>query len=284
MADGGDGLTVGVRQACRHVALVAAAVWFSGPLVWVVLTSVKPAADILAIPPRVWVRPTLEWYTSLWTPEAFLGDLRAYLANSLLVALAATGWSVVAGLMAAYALSRLRFRGKAQLAWGLLLLRMLPPLATAVPLFVLLRHAGAVDTRWGLSAVYAAVNLPFLVWLLKGFLDEVPRELDEAAWIDGCPAWVYLTRVLLPVAAPGVAACAGYSFLIAWNEFPLALLLTARRAATAPVYILNFVTDQGVQWGPLAAAATVLAVPAAVFVLLADRPLRRGLFAGAFKG
>jgi len=276
-------MTVG-RQAWKHVPLAAAALWFAGPLAWVALTSLKPAGDILAVPPRIWFRPTLEWYAALWNPQAFLGDLRGYLANSLVIALASSGWATAAGLTCGFALSRLRFPGRGALAWGLLLLRTLPPVATAVPLFVLLRAVGAVDTHVGLGAVYAAVNLPFLVWLLKGFLDEVPRELDEAAWIDGCPRWLYLTRVLLPLTAPGIAACAGYSFLVSWNEFSLALLLTARRAATAPVYVLNFITDQGVQWGPLAAAATVLTVPAALFVVLADRHLRRGLFGGAFKG
>ncbi|MBI3107325.1 MAG: carbohydrate ABC transporter permease [Candidatus Rokubacteria bacterium] len=254
------------------------------PIVWIVLTSLKPPIDTFAVPPVFLFRPTIESYAQLFGGGRQLSELGLFLRNSLVIAGLSTVWTVVAASLSAYSLARLRFRGRGLLGFLIIATRMLPPIATAIPTFLLLNRLGLLDTHLGLIAVYSAINIPFAVWMLRGYMDDIPIELEEAAAIDGCTRLASLARIVLPLVAPGLAATTVYTFLLAWNEFALALFLTARHAATMPIFILNFVTDDGVQWGPMSAAATVMMALPVLFVLVARRYVVRGLLTGALKG
>lgn len=256
------------------------------PLYWIFTTSLKPPALTFQIPPAFIFTPTLQNYEMLLASGYFaMGlDTLAYVRNSLIVSLASTFLTVVTSALAAYSLSRFRFAGRNAIGLAIIATRMLPPIATVIPLYLLLVWLNLRDTFVGLILAYIAINAPFAIWMLRGFFDEIPKELEEAAWIDGCSASGALRRIVLPLAAPGIAATSVFSFLLAWNDFALAVVLTARETRTLPLIILAFVTEEGIAWGPMMAAATIALLPAVVFVILASRHLARGLTLGAVKG
>ena len=204
--------------------------------------------------------------------------------NSVKVSVAATFITLALGTMAAYAMARFRFLGREPLTYSTLILRTLPPAVLAVPVFVVWTAWGIGDTLSGVVLVYVALNLPFTIWLLYGFIDQLPIELEEAAAIDGCGPFRVFWKIVLPLLKPGLAAAAIFTFRLAWNEFILSFILTNRVTRTLPAAISNYITDTGVEWGKIMAAGLLIALPPLIFAFVAAKQIITGLTAGAVKG
>jgi len=246
------------------------------PAVWLILMSVRPEGSILST--GLVFRPTLANYVKAWTGE-FTGSF----GNSVVASASSTVFSLVIGVPAAYVLARWRFRGRHQMAMWILVTRMAPPIAFTIPFFLAYTWAGLMDTVLGLALIYVTFNLALVIWMMKGFFDAVPRSLEEAAWIDGAGLWGAFLRVTLPLAAPGLAAIAMLCFILSWNDFFFALILTRTQAMTAPVAIVNFMQYAGFEWGKIAAGGVSVMLPVLVFTALMRRYLVSGLTAGGVK-
>jgi len=259
------------------------------PALWIILTAFRPASEINVTPP-VWIprELNLDAFASLFghnTDVAVGVPVESYLFNSLRVALLSCAVSVAIGTMAGYAFSRFEFAGSRFLLLVLLLTRSVPGVALSLPLFLLMRGLGLIDTVQGLAIVYIALNVPFTAWLMDGFFRRIPRELDEAAYLDGAGNWAAFWRVDLPLALPGLGAAAVFAFLASWNEFQIASFLTKTPAAkTFPVGLFDFTTQFTVDWRGMAAMSVLMMIPAIVFVILTQRSMARGLTFGAVKG
>lgn len=206
-------------------------------------------------------------------------DAAAYVAMWL-----ASIVSTLAGVPAAYGFARLKTRGMERLSLWILSNRMLPPIAVVIPLYLLLGQLGMLDTRIGLIIIYSAFNLPYVVWTMISFFEEIPIELDEAAALDGSTILGTLCRIMVPIAAPGIIATAIFAFILCWSEFLFAVIFTSSTAQTLPVAIASFVTDRGIEWGKMSAAGSVLIVPLTVLFYSIQRFLIRGLSFGAIAG
>ena len=264
----------------HYVMLVALAVLCIAPIVVIFATSLRQQVHIFAEPLNFIFTPTLENYRAVLQEEKF----DRYLMNSLFVGIVSTVVTLVLGCMAAYGLARFRFRGRRTVAYTTLLLRTVPLAVLAIPVFMIWNQWNLVNSLWGLVLLYVAVNLPFSIWLLYGFVLQVPIELEEAAAIDGCGPVKVFVKVLLPLMAPGLAAASIFTFRIAWNEFILALVLTDRHTRTLPVAASLFISDIGVDWGKVMAMGSLIAIPPLVFTFVAARQIITGLTAGAVKG
>lgn len=259
------------------------------PALWIVLTAFRPNLEVNANPP-IWIPQTitLEAFESLFglNPEIAAGvPVGNYLFNSLTVALLATALSVPIGTAAGYAFSRFDFVGSRVLLLILLLTRAVPGIALGLPLFLLMRTAGLVDTIHGLALVYMALNIPFTAWLMDGFFRRIPRELDDAAYVDGASHWQTFWKIDLPLALPGLGAAAVFAFLAAWNEYQIASVLTKTPASkTFPVGLFDFTSQFTVDWRGMAAMSVLMMIPAILFVLAMQRSLTKGLTFGAVKG
>jgi multiple sugar transport system permease protein len=264
----------------HYLVLLLMCFFLLAPIFIMFQTSFKVETQIFSVPP-VWVfSPTIQNYTDVLVMDRF----SRYLTNSLIVGVVSTFFTLTFGGMAAYALVRFKFMGKGVISITTLLLRMLPPAVLAVPVFVIWSDWNLLDKRTGLILVYVAMNLPFTIWILYGFIAQVPKELEEAAVIDGCNPYQVFFRVVLPLIRPGLAAAAIFTFRIAWNEFILSLVLTNRFTRTLPVATSLFLTDHGIQWGKIMAMGTLIALPPLIFTFIAARQIITGLTAGAVKG
>ncbi|MCX6043761.1 MAG: carbohydrate ABC transporter permease [Chloroflexi bacterium] len=261
---------------------VVAAVWifYFFPIYWMVTASFKTRVDIFAIPPKWFFIPTLQYYLQSFSNPEFLKAVQ----NSLLITGATVVLSLFLGGWAAYAFARLRFKGSTALSFSLIIARMMPPIVFIVPLFLMLNMLKLRNTYTGLILIFTTFNLPFTVWMLKSFFEEVPIELEEAAWIDGASRLQALGRIILPLIAPGLAATAVFAALLAWNEFLFALLLGGPDTTTLPVYLSSFIGERDVEWGAIMATAVLTVVPPTILVMLVQRNLIKGLTLGAVKG
>ena len=250
------------------------------PVVLMVVTSLKTEAQIFDTRWSWWFVPTMDNYRAVIDD----GHIDRHLLNSLKVSAASTLITLMLGTMCAYAMARFRFLGREPLGYSTLILRTLPPAVLAVPVFVLWSAWGIADTLSGVVLVYVALNLPFTIWLLYGFIDQLPIELAEAAAIDGCGPFRVFWRIVLPLIKPGLAAAAIFTFRLAWNEFILSFILTNRVTRTLPASISNYITDTGVEWGKIMAAGVLIALPPLIFTFVAARQIITGLTAGAVKG
>ncbi len=268
----------------KYLFLGMCAVFFLFPLYWLAVTAIKSQAEMFAMPPV--------WWPAHFTLEHFRGilfdtSLGRLTWNSVVVAGGSTVLSLVAGTMGAYSLSRFRLPWQLNhhLSFWILSTRMFPPIVSIMPLFLIFRSVNLVDSRLALVLAYSVFNLPFVVWMMKGFFDELPRELEESAMIDGDTPFGAFRRIILPLVRPGLAATAVFCLIVAWNEFLFALVLTQTNAAlTLPVGIANQVTQYEIRWGAMSAAGVLAAIPLFVFALLVQRHLVRGLSYGAVKG
>lgn len=282
---------MGARQRRRlritiiYTVLIIGALVNVFPLFWTFLTSIKPPMQAFALPPAVFFTPTLESYKMLFTgQQAMAFDMRLLARNSLIIALSATVLTIASSCLAAYSLSRFYFRGRKLIAFTIIATRMLPPIATVVPLFLLMNRLGLMDSHIALIMAYTAINIPFAVWMLRGFMDEIPIDLEDAAMVDGCSRIKALFQIVFPLILPGLAATSVFAFLLAWNDFALALILTSREAKTLPLIVTSFITEEGILWGPMAAASSLILLPPVLFVVFAQRHLAKGLTMGAVKG
>ena len=264
----------------HYSMLVILALLCLAPIVVIFATSLRQQVQIFSEPLNFLFAPTLENYRAVLQED----KLEVYLGNSLFVGVISTLITLVIGCMAAYGLARFRFTGRTTLAYTTLLLRTVPLAVLAIPVCVIWNQWNLVNSLWGLILLYVAVNLPFTIWLLYGFVLQVPIELEEAAAIDGCSPLRIFTSVFLPLMAPGLAAASIFTFRIAWNEFILALVLTDRHTRTLPVAASLFITDMGVDWGKVMAMGSLIAIPPLIFTFVAARQIIGGLTAGAVKG
>ena len=267
--------------------------YFAFPACWMLLMSFKTRLEATAFPP-VWLfHPTLIHYKGIFSTSTLsqlsgdsgLGTQIPYLINSIIVAVCTTVLTLAFGTPAAYAFSGFRFRGDRLLAFAVLAIRFLPPISYLVPIYLLASRTGLLDTHLILILVYTVINLPFIIWMLIGFFKDLPGEIREAARIDGCTEWGAFYRVLMPLVAPGVAATAIFAFMLAWNDFMIAYILTESGARTMPVALTRYISSEaGTYWGELSAGSIVTILPMLVFTMFAQRRLVRGLVVGAVKG
>ena len=262
-----------------HSVLILASLVVVLPLLWILRTALVRRVDAYQIPPK-WISgfTTVNFETIFGT-----GGFGRFAANSLLIALATTLLAVVLGGPAAYAIARFR-TGGTPMRLGILVGQMFPPIVLVLPIFVLLSELDLRDTRTALVLTYLSFNLAFVIWVLAGFFESLPRDSEDAALIDGCTRLQAFRRVILPVALPGLFAAAILSFILSWTEFLFALVLTGNDSRTLPVAIAALATRQGVSIGAVCAAVTVLIVPTTIMALLIRRFLVRGLTLGGVKG
>ncbi|MFE0756781.1 carbohydrate ABC transporter permease [Inquilinus sp. NPDC058860] len=252
------------------------------PVLWALLTSLKPESDIVTatiqyIPARV----TFENYVAIWTRSNF----PTLIVNSAVVTLTTVAICVVIGTLASYAVARYRFRGRRELMLFYLVVRMFPAVMIIVPLFILMRSVGLLDSRLGLALAYTTFLLPVFIWMMKGFFDAVPSELEDAARIDGASRIGAMLRIVLPLVAGGLVATAVFVAIGAWNEFLFALMLTTSTGSrTWPVGLQLMVGEFQLPWGALSAGGIISIVPVVVLFAIVQRAMVRGLTAGAVKG
>jgi sorbitol/mannitol transport system permease protein len=257
--------------------------WFAGiifffPVFWMVLTSFKPESAAYTSPPKFIFHPTLDEYR-----QVFSAGMGPYLANSATATVVSVALVLLLATPAAYALSIRPVRKWRDALFFFISTKMLPVVAAIVPIFLAVRDIGALDSLPTLIVLYTAMNLPIAVWMMRSFFLEVPREMLEAARLDGADLRRELTEVVLPVVAPGLVATALICSIFSWNEFFFALNLTSIRAATMPVFLVGFVTSEGLYFAKLAAAATLASAPVLLVGWIAQRQLVRGLSMGAIK-
>lgn len=252
------------------------------PLLWGISTSLKNKNEIYAFPP-VWIPDeiTFKNYISILNNGALFNSF----LNTLIVALSTTMIALVVGVLGAYGFSRYRFPGRNTLLWSILFTKIFPRVVVIVPFFVTLRNLELINTYPGLILVYLMALFPVAIWLIKGFFDNIPKEIEEAAIIDGCSIPQLLWYVIIPISKPALVAVAMYSFIIAWNEFLFALVFTSglsRRPLS--VALAFFIDDVGIQWGELMAASVIMSIPAVLVFTFSQKLLVRGLSDGAVKG
>lgn len=250
------------------------------PVIWMLNNSFKTDEEIFKMPP-IWF-PTIKWenYQAIFEGRPFI----KYTLNSLIVALSVTVICVGLGTPAAYGFSRFQFRGN-KLMFGLILAsRLVPPISFIVPFAIIFSYLKIIDTLAALIIAYIFFNLPFVIWILSGFFESIPQELDEAARIDGCNNISAFWRVILPLTLPGIIASAIMAFLLSWNEFMFALVLTRLGAKTLPIGMYDFFADGFIRWNWLSAATMYSMVPAIIFVVFFQKHLITGMLAGAVKG
>jgi multiple sugar transport system permease protein len=301
-------------QAVRASVVIMLAALTLIPVVWMSMTAFKSRADAVASPPKVVFDPTMEGFISLltkrrqlndeqiaeykqrddlsWYDEVMLergqaiigqSDYVKRLRNSLIIAGTSTILSVGLGLLAAYAFSRFNIPGEGDLLFFILSTRMLPPVVVTIPIFLMYRETGLYDTYPGIILLYTAFNLSFSVWLLKGFIDEIPREYEEAALVDGYTRLQAFVKVVLPQAVTGIAATTVFCLIFAWNEYAFALMLTADKARTAPPSIPSVLGTGGIEWAAIAAGSLGFLIPVVLVTFALRRYLLRGVTFGAIR-
>src|SRR5215207_3697616 len=301
------------------VAVILITLIFLSPIYWITSTAFKPLLLSTTVPPTVVFEPQVTPFVKLFIKRAQLTapvDPAVYEAapwweklvldggerlsrdgkgevvysaypdrfiNSLIIAITSTVLAVAMGTITAYGFSRFKVKGEADLLFFILSTRMLPPIVVAIPMFLMYRAVGLNDTHFGLIILYTAFNVSFAVWLMKGFIDEIPKEYEEAALVDGYTRMQAFFKIVLPEAATGIAATAVFCFITAWNEYAFALIMTNRRAQTAPPFIPSQVGSGLSDWTAIAAGTVLFLLPVAVFTFLLRKHLLRGVTFGAIR-
>jgi multiple sugar transport system permease protein len=256
------------------------------PMVWMILTSIKTQFAALQYPPEWWPKnPTLEQYETLLNPTSDVGrEFLGYLWNSVWICTVTTILGVLVAVPAAYAFSRFRFPGRAWLFYAVLLRNMFPAVVFLMPLFILMRYLHLVNTGWSLVLTYLTFGLPLSIWLLKGFYDNIPVQLEQAARIDGATRFKAFILVVMPLSSPGIIATAIYSFIIAWNEYVYAVtFLNDQDKLTLPVGLQRFFTEYTTNWPGLMAASFIMSVPVVAMFLILQKYFVKALTEGAVK-
>jgi len=254
------------------------------PFLYLFLNSVKIEREFRAIPPRIIPSViTLQYYGDIFGRGAQLG---ANLLNSVIVTLAVVVVSVLAGALAAFGLAKLRriYHFIALGVYLILLVRFYPKVVMLIPYFILMRDLHLLDTLAAVVIAHSSIGIPFVVWLMIGFYEEIPVELEESAMLDGCDVWRRFTRVIFPVVLPGIATAAIMTAVLSWNEFLITSSVVSINAKTLPVLVSGYISDKGINWGPMSATSVVIIVPMFIFVLFTQKYLIRGLTFGAVKG
>ena len=261
------------------VLILIAELWTLFPIFWTLLTSLKTKAEIFTLTPTIFFTPTLKNYINLFTELSF----GKWMLNSFILASISATLATFTGTMAGYAFGRFKFKGNTNLANFILSLRILPPVASAVPIFILFRYLNLLDTHIALILVYTAFNLPLAIWMMMGFFSELPKEFEEAALIDGCSRLQAFLHVVFPLMSSGVIATFIICFMFAWNELLYAVFLAGGKTYTVTVAMTRFVTIKRVDWGGLMAAGITSVIPIFAIALAVQRYLVRGLTFGVIK-
>ncbi len=272
------------RKIVPHLILLVASTVAIYPVAWVLKIALSPVGGMDANPNPIPESVTFEHFFSL-TSQGEGASFGIQFFNSLLVAGATTAISILVSCSAAYGFSRLRFPGREVGLMGLMLTQIFPGVVMMVPLYIILDNLGLLNSHVGLALVYCTTAIPFCTWTLKGYLDTVPKELEEAAVMDGASRWVIFSRIVLPLAKPAIAVTALFSFMTAWNEFVLAAtLLNDERLFTLPVALQRYVGEYQTDWGTFAAGAIITSLPVMALFYALQKNLVGGLTAGAVKG
>lgn len=276
--------TVQSRRITGHALVIAGLVLWSlftlAPIVWILLMSFKTPDQVVAYPPLFSFAPTLENYAAVLSGPEFLTPF----LNSIIVTAGSLLVTLVIGLPTAYALARFSFRGREDIAFGILSLRFAPELLIILPLYLVFQRTGLADTYLGLIIAYQLVTLPMLVWMLRSFIEDLPVELEEAVAIDGGTRWTAFRHVLFRLIAPGLAASLMLSFIWAWNNYALPLVLAGRNTQTVTTGLQQYIGYQSIEWGPMAAATMISIIPGVLFAVFSLRWVVGGLTAGTVKG
>ncbi len=266
----------------RIAGSIAACAVFLFPVFWMALTSFKQQRDVFTSPPKLFFTPTIETYTTYLR----FADVPGRMLNTVIVAVGAGLVSIIAGSMAGYALARIPLRGARTIGTLILLSRGVPPIALAVPMFLVARNLDITDKHITLILAYCTFLIPYVMWLMRGFFKSLPKELEESAIIDGCSRFGAFFRIIVPISLPGILSTFIFSIILAWEELLFALVLTNRNAVTAPVAVAGIAADllNGVNWGALTAVGTITVLPVVFFALLVQKWLIKGLADGATKG
>lgn len=265
-----------------NISGVVATVLMGFPVYWMVSTSLKKQEEVISVNPKFLPSSlTLDNYRDAFAREGFSTSLR----NSIIVVFITVVISLFLATFASVAIARTKFRGKKSFITSLLIVQMLPLSALIIPLFLLLTKLQLTNKLGGLAITYVAFILPFTIWTLRGFLANIPVDIEEAALVDGCTRTQAYRYVLLPLMAPGLVATAIFAFIQAWNEFLLAyIIMQSQDNLTLPVWLASFTTRTGTDWGPLMAASTVVAIPVVLFFSLIQKRIATGVTSGAVKG
>lgn len=257
------------------------------PGLWIVLASFRPTVEIMAKPP-VWIPQDLSFdaYVAMFSGVGQGGiPVIEYFRNSLIISVTSTAIALAIGMAGGYAFARFRFKAKSSIFLGLMLTRTVPGIALSLPLFFVYSKLGIIDTHFGLIMAYVALNVPFTIWLIDGFFRQVPKDLADAAQIDGCTRWQAFWQVEFPLAGPGIASAGIFAFLTSWNEFALASQLTRSvNSKTLPVGLLDYTAEFTIDWRGMCALAVIMIIPALVLTFIVQKHLVSGLTSGAVKG
>ena len=266
----------------RITGAIATCALFLFPVFWMVLTSFKQQRDVFTSPPKLFFTPTIETYTTYLR----FADVPGRMLNTVIIAVGDGLVSIIAGSMAGYALARIPLRGAGTIGTLILLSRGVPPIALAVPMFLVARNLDITDKHITLILAYCTFLIPYVMWLMRGFFKSLPKELEESAIIDGCSRFGAFFRIIVPISLPGILSTFIFSIILAWEELLFALVLTNRNAVTAPVAVAGIAADMlnGVNWGALTAVGTITVLPVVFFALLVQKWLIKGLADGATKG
>ncbi|WP_299941696.1 carbohydrate ABC transporter permease [uncultured Nitratireductor sp.] len=258
------------------------------PGLWVVLTAFRPNGEVLAKPP-VWIpeNPSLLNFAKIFGigVDQVAIPVPAYFMNSLIIALTSTAIALLIGMSGGYAFARYRFRFKNGLFLGLMLSRTVPGIALSLPVFIIWSRIGLIDAKLGLIIVYVALNVPFTIWLIDGFFRQIPKEMSEAAQVDGCTRWQAFWKIEFPLAKSGIASAGIFAFLTSWNEYALASNLTrSTDSKTLPVGLMDFTAQFTIDWAGMSAMAVIIIIPALILTFLVQKHLIAGLTFGGVKG
>ena len=280
------------RKNATHYIIVALLVVimciYLFPTVWMVMTSLKTRMDSWAIPPKIFFKPIIDNYADVFfrtvAGERIFTELARHMLNSVIIAGISTFLAVVLGTLSAYAFSRFKIPAKDDLLFFILSTRMLPPVVIVIPVFLVFSTFHLMDSFRGMILLYTAFNLGFAVWMMKGFIDEIPREYEEAALCDGYTRFQVFLKIILPQSVTGMAATAVFCLIVSWNEFVLSLILTSSIARTAPPAVAsNVLRMSGTNWGVMAASGFLLFLPVLIFTFLVRKHLLAGVTFGAIR-
>jgi multiple sugar transport system permease protein len=258
------------------------------PGLWVILTGFRPNGEVLS-KPAVWIPQdlSLDNFTKIFGfgAEQIAIPVLSYFSNSLIIALTSTVIALLIGMSGGYAFARFRFRFKNGVFLGLMLSRTVPGIALSLPVFMIWSRIGLIDAKLGMIIVYVALNVPFTIWLIDGFFRQIPKEMNEAAQIDGCTRWQAFWKVEFPLAKSGIASAGIFAFLTSWNEYALASNLTrSTDSKTLPVGLMDFTAQFTIDWAGMSAMAVIIIIPALILTFLVQKHLIAGLTFGGVKG
>lgn len=267
-----------IGDAARLLAIVISLLIAAFPVYWLFIMAFKSAAEIFAVPPVYFPSE----FSLVTFRSFFRGDIKT-VGNSLIVATASTVVTMILATMCAYSIVRFRTGGPRFAGW-ILSHRMLPPIVIVLPLFLTFSYFKVLDSYFSLTLVYVAFNLPFAIWMMRGYIEEIPAALEESALVDGCTRWQVLLYVVVPMARSGLAATTVFTFIFSWNEFMFALVLAGREVVTYPVRLSGYFSNVQALWNMAGAMSIIATIPIFIVVVFFQRYLVRGLSMGAIKG